>query len=123
MNEKIDVFSFGAVLLELATGREASQGDEQTSLAYWALRHVKEGKAIANALDEKVKEPCYLDEMCCVFKLGIICTSTSPSNRPSMKEVLHNLLRCNNQQAGGVEIELGEYDLAPLLKNSKRERV
>ena len=122
MNEKIDVYSFGVVLLELATGREASQGDEHTSLAEWAWRHVKEGNAIADALDEEVKEPCYSNEMCCVFKLGIICTSTLPSNRPSMKEVLHNLLRCNNQLAYGVKIVLSEYDFAPLLKNSKRER-
>ncbi|KAF3442967.1 hypothetical protein FNV43_RR16885 [Rhamnella rubrinervis] len=123
VNEKIDVYSFGVVLLELATGREANQGDEHTSLAEWAWRHVKEGNAIANALDEVIKEPCYLDEMCCVFKLGILCTSTLPSSRPSMKEVVHNLLRCNNQLAYGEKIVLSEYDFAPLLKNSKRERV
>jgi hypothetical protein len=33
--------------------------------------------------------------MCFVFKLGILCTSTKPSERPSMKEVLKNLLRPN----------------------------
>ncbi|KAH7512918.1 hypothetical protein FEM48_Zijuj12G0141300 [Ziziphus jujuba var. spinosa] len=113
VNEKIDVYSFGVVLLELATGRQAKQGDEHTSLAEWAWRHVQEGNDIVEALDEEVKGPCYLDEMCSVFKLGIICTGTLPSSRPSMKEVVHILLRCGNQLAYG--------HFAPLLKNSERE--
>ncbi|POO00541.1 Serine/threonine protein kinase [Trema orientale] len=87
VNEKIDVYSFGVVLLELATGREANDsGDEHSSLVKWAWCHVQEGKHIAEALDEEIKEPCYVEEMCCVFKLGIKCTDTQPSTRPSMKE-------------------------------------
>nr|XP_048321109.1 receptor-like protein kinase 5 [Ziziphus jujuba var. spinosa] len=122
VNEKIDVYSFGVVLLELATGRQANQGDEHTSLAEWAWRHVQEGNDIVEAFDEEVKEPCYLEEMRSVFKLGIICTGTLPSTRPSMKEVVHILLRCGNQLAYGQKIVWNEYDFAPLLKNSKRER-
>jgi len=95
LNEKIDVYSFGVILLELATGRKASEGDEHTSLVQWAWRQIQESKPIVDALDEKVRELCYLDEMSCVFQLGIICTGTLPSSRPSMKEVLKILLRCN----------------------------
>ncbi|XP_062148737.1 receptor-like protein kinase 5 [Alnus glutinosa] len=95
VNEKIDVYSFGVILLELATARKACDGDEHTSLAEWAWRQFQEGGPIVDALDEEVKELCYLDEMCCVFELGIICTGTLPSTRPSMKEVLKVLLRCN----------------------------
>ncbi|XP_062148733.1 receptor-like protein kinase HSL1 [Alnus glutinosa] len=95
VNEKIDVYSFGVILLELATGRKACDGDEHISLAEWAWRQFQEGGPIVDALDEEVKELCYLDEMCYVFELGIICTVTLPSTRPSMKEVLKVLLRCN----------------------------
>jgi len=49
------------------------------------------GGLVVDALDEEVKEPRCLDEMCFVFKLGIICTGTLPSTRPSMKEVLNIL--------------------------------
>ncbi|EXB59775.1 Leucine-rich repeat receptor-like protein kinase PXL2 [Morus notabilis] len=94
-NEKIDVYSFGVVLLELATGREAREGDEYTSLAQWAWRHLQEDKPIEEALDEDIKEPNNVEEMSCVFKLGIICTGTQPSTRPSMKDVLTVLLRCS----------------------------
>jgi hypothetical protein len=108
--------------LELATGRKASEGDEHTSLVRWAWRQIQESKPIVDALDEKVKELCYLDEMSCVFQLGIICTGTLPSSRPSMKEVLKILLRCTQPLVFGEKI-ISEYDASPLLKNSKRERV
>uniref|UniRef100_A0A2N9HEG2 non-specific serine/threonine protein kinase n=1 Tax=Fagus sylvatica TaxID=28930 RepID=A0A2N9HEG2_FAGSY len=78
-----------------ATGRKANHGDEHTSLAEWAWRHIQEGNPVVDALDEEVRENSYLEKMCCVFTLGIICTGTQPSTRPSMKEVLQVLLRCN----------------------------
>ncbi|XP_042977257.1 receptor-like protein kinase HSL1 [Carya illinoinensis] len=95
INEKIDVYSFGVILLELTTGRKANDGDEHSSLAEWALRHIQDGKPIGDILDEEVKEPCHLNEMCHVFRLGLYCTSTQPSTRPSMKEVLTVLLQCS----------------------------
>ncbi|KAF5458958.1 hypothetical protein F2P56_022950 [Juglans regia] len=94
INEKIDVYSFGVILLELTTGRKANDGDEHTSLAEWALRHIQDGKPIVDALDEEVKEPCHLNEMCHVFRLRLYCTGTQPSTRPSMKKVLKVLLQC-----------------------------
>ncbi|PIA64624.1 hypothetical protein AQUCO_00100236v1 [Aquilegia coerulea] len=114
VNEKIDVYSFGVVLLELVTGREAKEGDEHTCLAEWAWRHFQEDKAIESALDEEVKEPCYLDEMSMVFKLGLMCTGTLPSNRPTMKEVLQILLRNGSLSYRGKKVQT-ENDAAPLL--------
>ena len=122
MNEKIDVYSFGVVLLELVTGKEANKGDEHTNLAEWAWQHIQKGYPIADALDSDIKEPCYLDEMIGVFKLGIICTGTLPSNRPSMKQVVQILLRCSPMLAFGEKNVASEVDSLPLLKNSKRER-
>ncbi|KAG6718535.1 hypothetical protein I3842_04G155300 [Carya illinoinensis] len=101
INEKIDVYSFGVILLELTTGRKANDGDEHTSLAEWALRHIQDGKPIGDALDEEVKESCHLNEMCHVFKLGLYCTSTQASTRPSMKEVLKVLLQCSQPVRNG----------------------
>ncbi|XP_041007051.1 receptor-like protein kinase 5 [Juglans microcarpa x Juglans regia] len=101
INEKIDVYSFGVILLELTTGRKANDGDEHTSLAEWALRHIQDGKPIVDALDEEVKEPCHLNEMCHVFRLGLYCTGTQPSTRPSMKKVLKVLLQCSQPIRNG----------------------
>ncbi|KAK4283878.1 hypothetical protein QN277_000782 [Acacia crassicarpa] len=93
INEKSDVYSFGVVLLELTTGKEATRGDEHSSLAEWASRHMQLGGDIEEVLDKEIMEVCYMDEICRVFKLGVMCTAMLPASRPSMKEVLQILLR------------------------------
>ncbi|KAF8034312.1 hypothetical protein BT93_C0569 [Corymbia citriodora subsp. variegata] len=96
VNEKIDVYSFGVVLLELTTGREANEGDEDMCLADWAWRHMQDGKPISDTLDEEIKDDSNVDKISSVFKLGIFCTTTLPSTRPTMKEVLQVLLKCSD---------------------------
>lgn len=120
VNEKIDVYSFGVVLLELTTGKEANHGDEYSSLAEWAWRHIQVGTDVEDILDKEIKEACYMDEICNIFKLGVMCTATLPASRPSMKEVLKILLTCNSPLSIGDK-NVGFYDSAPLLKNSKWE--
>ncbi|KAA8523180.1 hypothetical protein F0562_009603 [Nyssa sinensis] len=108
---------------ELVTGREANYGDENTCLAEWVWRHIQEDNPIVDALDAEIKEPCYLDEMSRIFRLGISCTGTLPSTRPTMKQVLQILHRCNHslgfeQRNGG-----SEYAAVPLLNNSKHRSI
>lgn len=121
VSEKIDVYSFGVVLLELITGREAHNGDESSSVAEWAWRHVQEGKPILDMMDEDIKEPLYLEDINTVLKLGLLCTSTFPSSRPAMKDVLQILLRCQRLPIG-EKTNGNENDVAPLLQSSKPER-
>ncbi|KAI4316082.1 hypothetical protein L6164_024098 [Bauhinia variegata] len=118
VNEKVDVYSFGVVLLELITGKLPNNGDEQISLADWAWRHYSEGKPFADALDEEIKEACHLEAMITVFKLGLICTSTSPSTRPSMKEILQGLRQCCPQESYGEKKRRTEFDFTPLLSDA-----
>ncbi|WCJ29482.1 Leucine-rich receptor-like protein kinase family protein [Euphorbia peplus] len=114
VNVKIDVFSFGVVLLELVTGREANDGDENSNLADWAWRQIAEGNPAVNCFDQEIKEPHYLEEMTTVFNLGVICTSKLPSNRPSMKEVLQVLRRYSSKDKKEKKTG-GEFDVVPLL--------
>lgn len=79
------------------------------------------GKPIEDAFDQEIAEPCYLDEMSTVFKLGIICTGSQPSSRPSMKEVLQILNRYNHQPHNAEKNATKDRDATPLLGNSKRE--
>lgn len=122
VNEKTDIYSFGVILLELTTGKEANNGDEHTCLAKWAWRHIQEGKPIVDALDKEIEEPCCLEEMIRVFKLGVICTSTPPTERPNMRMVLQILL---NNPIIPIEKNSGrKYDhVIPLLRDSKREKM
>ncbi|KAH0452833.1 hypothetical protein IEQ34_017157 [Dendrobium chrysotoxum] len=121
VNEKMDVYSFGVVLLELITGREASDGGEYGSLDKWARRHFQEGKKIIDAVDHRIRNPVHLDEIEMVLKLAIICTGTLPSTRPTMKEVLQILLRCDQRFRNDERLSL-ERDCDLLLQNKSSSR-
>ncbi|XP_027079601.1 uncharacterized protein [Coffea arabica] len=117
VNEKTDVYSFGVVLLELVTGREPNGGDEHTSLVEWAWKHYGEGKPIADAIDEEIREQRYLEVMTTVLRLGLVCTNSIPNCRPSMKEILQILHRCTPlEDNGGLK---AGCDIAPLLGSAK----
>lgn len=117
IDEKVDVYSFGVVLLELVTGREPNNGgDNACSLVDWAWQHYSEGKCITDAFDEDIRETSYAAEMTSVFKLGLMCTSTLPSTRPSTKEILQVLRQCSS---GSTCNRLAtEFDITPLIGNT-----
>ncbi|KAL0890699.1 hypothetical protein Bca101_014682 [Brassica carinata] len=112
VDEKIDVYSFGVVLLELVTGREGNNGDEHTNLADWSWRHYQSKKPLTEAFDEDIKDASNTEEMTTVFKLGLMCTNTLPSHRPSMKEVLYVLRQQGLEATKRTATEAPE---APLL--------
>ncbi|KAF7106407.1 hypothetical protein CFC21_107141 [Triticum aestivum] len=96
MNEKVDVYSFGVVLLELVTGRRANGGGGYENLAQWAWRQFHQDDEdihLTNLIDAEIRDPAYSREVQLVLKLGLICTGTNPSSRPSMKQVLQVLQR------------------------------
>lgn len=116
VNQKVDVFSFGAVLLELVTGRRANDGGEHDCLVEWAWRYYQRGGGLIDIVDEEIRDPLlYLDEMKVVFSLGLFCTSEVPSSRPSMKEVVKILAKCNKRLHA-------QFDPAPLLQTKKGSR-
>ncbi|XP_008789188.2 receptor-like protein kinase HSL1 [Phoenix dactylifera] len=122
VNEKVDVFSFGVVLLELVTGRGANDGDEHGCLAEWAWRRYQEGSRVIDIIDEEIQNPrVYIDEMEVVFRLALFCTGKVPSGRPSMKEVLQVLIKCG-QRLGPPNMLHREFDAAPLLQTKKGSR-
>ncbi|XP_073116583.1 uncharacterized protein [Elaeis guineensis] len=119
VNQKVDVFSFGVVLLELVTGRRANEGGEDECLAEWAWRYYEEGGGLIDIIDEEIRDPLlYLAEMEVVFRLGLFCTAKMPSSRPSMKEVLQVLAKCD-KRLGPQSTPHGQFDAAPLLQNQK----
>ncbi|XP_039163944.1 receptor-like protein kinase 5 [Eucalyptus grandis] len=123
VNEKIDVYSFGVVLLELTTGREAKGRDEDMCLVDWAWRHILDGKAISDAIDEEINHDSFLGEISSVFKLGIFCTVERPSKRPPMKKVVQALLKCSDRLYVVEQTSRRNLDVAPLLANPRHEEM
>ncbi|CAA0840432.1 Protein kinase family protein with leucine-rich repeat domain [Striga hermonthica] len=118
VNEKIDVYGFGVILLELVTGREAHSGDETLSIVDWTWRHVREGRPVEDAIGEDIQGTVYLEEIATVLRLGLMCTSTFPSNRPAMNDVLQILLRCGQRLLSEKTNTGNEHDVDPLLHSS-----
>uniref|UniRef100_A0A0E0R7Y2 Protein kinase domain-containing protein n=2 Tax=Oryza TaxID=4527 RepID=A0A0E0R7Y2_ORYRU len=91
---KSDVFSFGIVLLEVATGRRAvdlAYPDDQIFMLDWVRRLSDEGKLL-DAGDRKLPDGSYpLFDMGRLIHLGLLCSLHDPRSRPSMKWVVENL--------------------------------
>ncbi|KAL6845842.1 hypothetical protein ACP4OV_024417 [Aristida adscensionis] len=96
VSEKVDVYSFGVVLLELTTGKVANDSSAELCLAEWAWQRYQKGHPLDDVVDEDIRDPVYLSNIVSVFTLGVICTGENPFSRPSMKEVLHRLIRCDH---------------------------
>ncbi|KAL5212304.1 hypothetical protein ABZP36_023151 [Zizania latifolia] len=122
VNEKVDVYSFGVVLLELATGRVANDGGADCCLAEWAWRRYKMGAALYDVVDEGIQDRAvFLEDAVAVFLLGVICTGDDPASRPSMKEVLEQLIRYDRTSsvASACRDDFGAAAGVPLPKAKK----
>ncbi|OWM86511.1 receptor like protein kinase S.2 [Punica granatum] len=91
---KSDVFSFGIVVLEVASGRRAvdlTYTEDQIVLLDWVRRLSDEGKLL-QAGDNRLPDGSFrLSEMEEMVHLGLLCTFHNPQSRPSMKWVVEAL--------------------------------
>lgn len=93
VTEKCDIYSFGVVLLELVTGKPPVQPLEQGgNLVTWVKRatHGRVSDIFDVRLD--LSSSRTIKEMTLILKIALFCTSTSPVNRPTMREVIAMML-------------------------------
>ncbi|XP_062209721.1 probable LRR receptor-like serine/threonine-protein kinase At1g12460 [Phragmites australis] len=91
-SDKSDVFSFGVVLLEIVTGRKPvdSPGVATAVVLRDYVRKVLEDGTASGCFDRSLRGLVEA-ELVQVLKLGLVCTSNTPSSRPSMAEVVQFL--------------------------------
>ncbi|CAI0413998.1 unnamed protein product [Linum tenue] len=96
VNEKVDVYSFGVILLELVTGKTPvlSLSNEVIGLRDYVRRVLENGPA-SDCFDRNLRD-FPENEVVQVMKLGLICTAEAPSRRPSMAEVVQVLESIRN---------------------------
>ncbi|KAJ0501037.1 putative protein kinase RLK-Pelle-DLSV family [Helianthus annuus] len=101
LTEKADVFGFGVVALEIVSGRPNSDStleDEQVYLLEWAW-NLHEANSEVELVDEELSE-FDENEVKRVTRIALLCTQTSPMQRPPMSRVVAML--SGDIEAGGV---------------------
>lgn len=100
VTEKVDVYSYGVVLLELLIGKQPvdlSFGESMHIVA-WVRAMVQQngGANVNDVLDSRLLMTTTTDaqrtQMLHVLRIAILCTKDAPSDRPTMRNVL-DLLR------------------------------
>lgn len=89
-----DVFAFGAFLLEVACGRRPielrSSTDQDLILVDWVFAFWYRGD-ILEARDPNLGTEYVAEELELVLNLGLMCSHSDPSARPSMRQVVQYL--------------------------------
>lgn len=92
--EKTDVFSYGAVVLEVASGRrpiEKDGGSSNSNLVEWVWSLYREGQLL-NAVDSRLEGQYDECEMRRVLLVGLACSHPDPIARPIMRGVVQMLV-------------------------------
>jgi hypothetical protein len=86
------VFSSGAFLLEVASGRRPIQPTEDVILVDWVFTQWLRG-GFLDARDPNLGTEYIAEEMELVLKLGLMCSHSDPAARPIMRQVMQFLER------------------------------
>ncbi|XP_050206239.1 LRR receptor kinase BAK1-like [Mercurialis annua] len=120
-SEKTDVFGYGIMLLELITGQRAFDlarlaNDDDVMLLDWVKALLKE-KKLEMLVDPDLQTNYVDTEVEQLIQVALLCTQSSPMERPKMAEVVRMLegdgLAERWEEWQKVEVVRQENDLAP----------
>ena len=115
VTEKCDIYSYGVVLLELLTGKTPVQPlEDGGNLVSWVRNYIRSHSLSPEILDPRLdlKDAITVNHMITVLKIALLCTSMSPFDRPSMREVVIMLIG-SNERDGHAAASSPDYTTSP----------
>ncbi|TKY74223.1 receptor serine/threonine-protein kinase [Spatholobus suberectus] len=116
VNDKIDVYAFGVVLLELLSGRKPISGDYpkgQESLVMWASPILNGGKVL-QLLDPSLRDNYDHEEMEKMVLAATLCIKRAPRARPQMS-LISKLLQGDADAIRWARLEVDALDAPEML--------
>ncbi|CAI9100073.1 OLC1v1036998C1 [Oldenlandia corymbosa var. corymbosa] len=112
---EMETYSYGVILLELVTGRQAVQPsssvEDSHNVVKWVRRKINIKDGAQQVLDRKIPHE-YHQEMLSVLDIAVKCTNVMPEKRPSMSEIVRALNSINSSRTNvsfkAVSMPLGE---------------
>jgi serine/threonine protein kinase/Leucine-rich repeat (LRR) protein len=90
LTEKVDVFSFGVVALELVSGRgntDTNLPEKMVHLLEW-IWHLYDKERLLELMDPDIESTCSKEEVLRVIEVALLCTQAVPTMRPKMSRVV-----------------------------------
>ncbi|XP_042508288.1 probable LRR receptor-like serine/threonine-protein kinase At5g63710 isoform X5 [Macadamia integrifolia] len=115
-SEKTDVFGYGITLLELVTGQRAIDfsrlEEEEDVLLLDHIKKLQREKRLHDIVDSSLKsyEP---KEVEIIVQVALLCTQSSPEDRPKMAEVVNML------QGVGLAKRWEEWEQLEVIRNQE----
>ncbi|QCD95262.1 interleukin-1 receptor-associated kinase 4 [Vigna unguiculata] len=95
LTDKADVYSFGVLVLETASGRKNNVFREDSGSLLQTVWKLYQSNRLAEAVDPCLEDDFPEREASRVFQIGLLCTQASASLRPSMAQVACMLSNSN----------------------------
>ncbi|KAF5735481.1 L-type lectin-domain containing receptor kinase II.1-like [Tripterygium wilfordii] len=116
VNDKIDVYAFGVVLLELLSGRKPISNDHpkvQESLVMWAKPILNGGK-VSQLLDASLGNNYDNDQMERMILAATLCIRHSPKSRPQMS-LVSKLLQGDDEVTKWARIQVSATEESDMI--------
>ncbi|XP_019052351.1 PREDICTED: cysteine-rich receptor-like protein kinase 1 [Nelumbo nucifera] len=91
LTEKADVYSFGVLVLEIVCGRKNSVFTQDTGSVLQTVWNNFKSNTLPESVDKCLKDEFSVKEASNALQIGLLCTQTSVSLRPSMSDVVQML--------------------------------
>ncbi|XP_010498315.1 PREDICTED: cysteine-rich receptor-like protein kinase 1 [Camelina sativa] len=91
LTEKADVYAFGVLIIEIATGKKNNAFTQGTSSVLYSVWEHFKANTLERSIDPRLKEKVTEEEALKVLQIGLLCVQSSVELRPSMSEIVYML--------------------------------